>query len=368
MPSRISIIIMYIFSFLVSGCTAFGKDPDWSSVESSKLSVNYDSQRQQFVNRKPDVLEKMRENTGMSAMFQFFFGGGKNRVPKVKLPSEKPDVKEFVKKEEGIKFIWFGHSSFLVNIQGKLILFDPVFSGSASPFSFAVKRFQEAALPLEEFPELDYIVISHDHYDHLDMDTVRFFQKKKTAFITPLGVGSHLRYWGVEKERITELDWWSSYSDAGLDFICTPAQHFSGRKGINGNRTLWGSWIVKSGKENFYFSGDSGYDVHFKNIGDKYGPFDLTFIENGQYNEMWRAVHVLPEETAQAFLDLKGKKLVPVHWGMFDLSLHDWYEPAEKLEEQAKLKNITLLTPKFGEIVRVKEDKFYERWWKNFMK
>nr|HNI25730.1 MBL fold metallo-hydrolase [Leptospiraceae bacterium] len=113
---------------------------------------------------------------------------------------------------------------------------------------------------------------------------------------------------------------------------------------------------------------DSGYDVHFKNIGDKYGPFDVTFIENGQYNEMWRAVHVLPEETAQAFLDLKGKKLVPVHWGMFDLSLHDWYEPAEKLEEQAKLKNINLLTPKFGEIVRVKEDRFYERWWKNFIK
>ncbi|HMZ62227.1 MAG TPA: MBL fold metallo-hydrolase, partial [Leptospiraceae bacterium] len=153
-----------------------------------------------------------------------------------------------------------------------------------------------------------------------------------------------------------------------LDFICTPAQHFSGRKGINGNKTLWASWIVKSAKESFYFSGDSGYDVHFKNIGDKYGPFDVTFIENGQYNEMWRAVHVLPEETAQAFLDLKGKKLVPVHWGMFDLSLHDWYEPAEKLEEQAKLKNINLLTPKFGEIVRVKEDRFYERWWKNFIK
>ncbi|HMV43841.1 MAG TPA: MBL fold metallo-hydrolase, partial [Leptospiraceae bacterium] len=216
-------------------------------------------------------------------------------------------------------------------------------------------------------PNIDYIIISHDHYDHLDMETIEFFKSKSVKFITPLGVTSHLKEWGITEDRLTELDWWSSINRDDLEIILTPAQHFSGRKGNNQNKTLWGSWIVRNKKQSLYFSGDSGYDTHFKAIGDKYGPFDITFIENGQYNERWRAVHVLPEETAQAFLDLKGKHLVPVHWGMFDLSLHNWYDPIERIEKASKEKNIKLLTPKFGQIVKLEEDTIFETWWKKFI-
>lgn len=349
-------------------CSAFGKDPSGQHLEIIKKSPNFDPEREQFVNRRPDVLEKMREKQNMFTLtLKFFFGGDDYKRPSEKLPEVKPDLEEFLRKSENLKFIWFGHSTFLVNLNGKILLFDPVFSGSAAPFSFIVKRFQDAVIKLEELPKIDYIFISHDHYDHLDMQTIQFFKDKSTQFITPLGVGSHLKEWGISEERFSELDWWETKSIDELNIVFAPAQHFSGRKGQNGNKTLWGSWIIIGKTERFYFSGDSGYDEHFKKIGDKYGPFDVTFIENGQYNELWQAVHVLPEETAQAFIDLKGKKLVPVHWGMFDLSLHSWYEPIERLEEQAKLRNIDLLTPKFGQLVKSKEENIFEKWWKKFI-
>ncbi|EMJ89863.1 MBL fold metallo-hydrolase [Leptospira meyeri] len=362
------LFLFFVLSLSLTQCKAFGKDPEGSHLEKIKTSTHYDHTREQFVNRRPDVLEKMREKQNFfSLFFKFVFGGDKHQKPDVKLPEEKPDFTEFLKPDENIKFIWFGHSTFLVNIEGKLLFFDPVFSESAAPFSFMVKRFQDAVVKLEELPPIDYIIISHDHYDHLDMPTIEFFKSTKTKFITPLGVTSHIKEWGVSDDRLTELDWWQSFDLGKLKIVCTPAQHFSGRRGMNGNKTLWSSWTVIGEKERFYFSGDSGYDVHFKDIGDKFGPFDLTFIENGQYNPMWEAVHVLPEQTAKAHLDLKGKRLVPVHWGMFNLSLHSWYEPAESLEKQAEVYHIDLLTPKFGQIVKIREPNLMERWWKKFI-
>lgn len=370
MPSSFSFKKLFPFLTIVSfiQCSAFGKDPHGTHLEKIQKSTNYDVSREQFVNRRADILEKMRENQNMfSLAIRFIFGGDKHQRPDQKLPEVKPDIAEFLKKSDGMKFIWFGHSTFLVNLDGKILLFDPVFSSSASPVSFMIKRFQDAVISLEEMPPIDYIIISHDHYDHLDMETIQFFKSKTTKFITPLGVISHLKEWGIADDRLTELDWWESTSIDGLTIVCTPAQHFSGRTGSNANKTLWGSWVLLGKSERMYFSGDSGYDVHFKNIGDKYGPFDLTFIENGQYNEQWRAVHVLPEETAKAFLDLKGKRLVPVHWGMFDLSLHNWYEPIEKLEDESIKNNINLLTPKFGQLVKTKEETLFEKWWKMFL-
>ncbi|WCL48591.1 MBL fold metallo-hydrolase [Leptospira sp. GIMC2001] len=362
-------ILLIVMNFTVfNNCSAFGKDPFGAHQEKIQKSPNFDSTKEQFVNRRPNILDEMREKQNMlSLTWKFFFGGSDYKTPTEKLPEVKPDMVEFLKPSDGIKFIWFGHSSFLVNIDGKILLFDPVFSESAAPFSFIVKRFQDAVIKLEELPNIDYIIISHDHYDHLDMETIQFFAEKQTKFITPLGVTSHIKDWGIAEDRLMELDWWESLNIGGVEIVCTPAQHFSGRKCSNGNKTLWGSWVIIGKSERFYFSGDSGYDVHFKNIGDKYGPFEIAFIENGQYNELWREVHVLPEETGQAFLDLKGKRLVPVHWGMFDLSLHSWYEPIEELEKQAELKNINLLTPKFGQIVYTKRDNIFERWWKAFL-
>ncbi|WP_425460617.1 MBL fold metallo-hydrolase [Leptospira idonii] len=366
---QITLILLLLSAVFHFDCRAFGKDPDGAHLERIKTSPQFDPEREQFVNRRPDIIEKMRENQNyFSLIFKFLFGGDKNKRPDVQLPEEKPDFAEFLKPEKNIKFIWFGHSTFLVNIEGKLLFFDPVFSGSAAPFSFMVKRFQDAVVKLEELPPIDFIIISHDHYDHLDMPTIEFFKNKNTKFITPLGVSSHLKEWGISEDRLTELDWWKSVTVEKLKIVCTPAQHFSGRSGMNGNHTLWSSWTVIGEKERFYFSGDSGYDIHFKDIGEKYGPFDLTFIENGQYNPMWEAVHVLPEQTAKAHLDLKGKRLVPVHWGMFDLALHSWYEPAESLEKQAEIYKIDLLTPKFGQIVKIREPNLMERWWKKFIR
>ena len=365
--TQFSIFIVGLLS--LSACSAFGKDPEGKHLEKIQSSPHFDKEKDSFVNRRPDILSTMREGQSMFKLtLEFLFGGQKHRSPSEKLPEVKPDVEEFLKKSDKLKFIWFGHSTFLINFDETIILFDPIFSTAASPVSFAVKRFQPPVLKLEELPEIHYIVISHDHYDHLDMETIQFFKNKKTKFITPLGVTSHIKEWGVEAERLTELDWWDSIHTENLEFILTPAQHFSGRKGSNQMKTLWGSWIVRSKNQSLYFSGDSGFDTHFKTIGDKYGPFDITFIENGQYDLKWKEVHVLPEETAQAFIDLKGKRLVPVHWGMFDLSLHSWFDPIERLEKEAEKRNLNLLTPKFGQIVKLEEETIFEKWWKGFIK
>lgn len=361
-------ILLLIMFKLLQNCAAFGENPNKNYLEIIQKSKNFDLEKNEFINREPKVIDEMHKRSlSFKGIKEYLFGGGDFRKPKESLPEIKPNLDEFLEKSENIKFIWFGHSTFLVHIEGKILLFDPVFSGSAAPFSTMVKRFQKIVISLEELPEIDYILISHDHYDHLDYETMLFFKNKKTKFITGLGVGSHLRYWGIEENRIEELDWWekSKYSD--LDIYFTPAQHFSGRKGFDGNKTLWGSYVVKGKKQNFYFSGDSGYDVHFKNIGEKFGPFDLSFIENGQYDELWKEVHILPEETVIAYKDLKSKALVPVHWGMFDLALHNWFDPMERLEKASEGKNINLYTPKFGQIVEINKQTIFEKWWKKYI-
>jgi L-ascorbate metabolism protein UlaG (beta-lactamase superfamily) len=256
----------------------------------------------------------------------------------------------------------------MVRIKNKTILFDPVLSESASPFRFTVQRFQKPILKLSELPPIDYIVISHDHYDHLDRVTSEFFINKDTHFITPLGVSAHLIGWGVPKERVTELDWWGELSIDGLNFVCTPAQHFSGRQGMDGGKTLWSSWIVQDERSRIYFSGDTGYGDHFKEIGKRFGPFDIVFMENGQYNKRWQAVHMMPEEWPQAFKDLQGKHYMPVHWGMFDLSFHSWYEPIVKIDELARMNNFSLLAPKVGEIVDLSTGYHSVKWWENYVR
>lgn len=354
--------------FLLISCSSFGNDPEGEHLKDISKSPHFDRKKQKFFNRQADALAKMRKRMSFwRSSKEYFFGSG-IRVPKSTLPEIKPpDIQEFLKATDGVKFIWFGHSTILVNFENTIILFDPVLSGSASPFSFLVKRFQPPVLAVEKLPKIDYIVISHDHYDHLDMETIQFFRDKKTKFITPLGVTSHIKSWGITADRMQELDWWQNHIVEDLEFICTPAQHFSGRSGMEGNKTLWASWIIKSKNHRLYFSGDSGYDIHFKQIGEKYGPFDLAFVENGQYNKMWHEVHLLPRETAQAFLDLQGKKMVPIHWGMFELSLHDWYEPVELSEKYSIEHKFDLLTPKLGQLVDLEKPNTFEKWWKRFM-
>ena len=228
--------------------------------------------------------------------------------------------------------------------------------------------FGKSSKALDDLPKIDHIIISHDHYDHLDMDTVKYFAKSDTNFITALGVGAHLRYWGVDEAKITELDWWQEVRLGKLTFAATPSQHFSGRVGVmHNNKTLWASWVIKGSAQSAYFSGDSGYDTHYQKIGEAYGPFDVVFMENGQYNQSWRAVHNLPEEAITAFQDVGGTYLVPVHWGMFNLAPHNWFDPPNEITRRAKLADIKLITPRLGQLISTDNPPLYDQWWLEVM-
>lgn len=357
------LIILVTGGIMISGCSTFCAKSEPGITARIEKSPHYDREQEKFVNRRPKIVaENMRKNFSFLDMIKWF-RGTEFGVPARPLPEVKPDISKFGLHSEHVKIIWFGHSSVLLNVSRKIIFIDPVFSGSASPFSFMVKRFQKPVLDLNELPEIDYIVISHDHYDHLDKMTIKYFRDKKTEFLVPLGVGSYLRDWGIDSRRITELDWWENTKKDKIEFIAAPSQHFSGRGLFNRDSTLWASWIIKTGKISIFFSGDSGYDIHFSEIGRKYGPFDIAFIETGQYNEKWKEVHMLPEEAAQAYFDLKAKKYIPVHWCMFELAMHPWFQPAADIAKEADLSRIDLVTPMLGEIVTLDNKLKTGRWW-----
>lgn len=279
-----------------------------------------------------------------------------SKLPTYTIPQCRPNVALFEKNEEALKFIWFGHSTILLHLDGLRVLIDPMFSTYASPILGTFKRFQSPVLPLNELPSIDVIVISHDHYDHLDKKSIKFFKNTQTHFIAPLGVGRYLRQWDIEASRICELAWHESHTIGSINFTATPAHHFSGRSLFSHNQTLWASWVIQGSQKKLFFSGDSGYSPHFKEIGEQYGPFDLAFMENGQYDERWKDAHMMPEESIQAVYDIQAKLFVPIHWSMFRLSTHHWLEPmmnALKLAEAAKL---TILSPFLGELIFLNED------------
>jgi len=246
----------------------------------------------------------------------------------------------------------------LVLLNGEYWMTDPVFSDRASPFSFVgPKRFHETPISIEELPPIKGVMISHNHYDHLDKGAIKSLIDKVEHFYTPLGVGEDLIAWGAKKENVTQLDWWESVDIAGLTITATPAQHFSGRGLGDGNIAFWAGWAVKSQHASFYFTGDSGYFDGFKEIGERLGPFDVSFVETGAYNELWPDVHMMPEQSAQAHLDLKASYMVPIHNGTFDLSVHTWMDPFEKIVEISKEKDIQLLTPSMGVVNSLNEIK-----------
>ena len=270
--------------------------------------------------------------------------------------------------ESGLRVTWVGHSSLLIEIDGTRILTDPVWGERASFLSFmGPKRFFEAPLPLSELPPLDAIIISHDHYDHLDKETIKFFRDQTIPFFCSLGVGQHLASWGIQRNYINEMDWGES-SMAGEDcvIVTLPARHFSGR-GITGrNETLWSSFVIRSPKHTIYFGADSGYSPSFKEIGDAFGPFDLTMLEIGAYGKYWPDIHMGPDNASNAHLDLKGKLMMPIHWGTFNLAPHAWYEPIERLLVYAKEKKIKLFAPEPGKPTEVKGE-LISNWWKKYL-
>jgi len=262
--------------------------------------------------------------------------------------------------------VWFGHSSYFMQVDGKKILVDPVFSGSASPFSFSIKAFNgtDRYTP-DETPEIDYLFISHDHWDHLDYETILRLKPKIKKIICALGAGTHFEYWGFDKNSIIEMDWNEQITlDSGFVVNATPARHFSGR-GFKRNQTLWTSFVFQTPSMNIFIGGDGGYDKHFAEIGKEFGPFDLAILENGQYNANWRYIHLLPDDLIKAFKDLNAGRLFTVHSSKFALANHPWDEPLVKVTSNSKELNIPLITPMIGELVNLKDNtqKFTE-WWK----
>jgi L-ascorbate metabolism protein UlaG (beta-lactamase superfamily) len=222
-------------------------------------------------------------------------------------------------------------------------------------------------LNVDELPEIEAVIISHNHYDHLDYGSIQKLKDKVNHFLVPLGNGQTLLDWGVEKEKITEFDWWDSIKIDTVEIIATPAQHFSGRGVLDRDESLWASWIIRNKDHSIYYSGDTGYFDGFKEIGDKYGPFDYAFMECGAYNQLWRNIHLMPEDTIQAFKDVKGNILVPVHNGTFDLSTHAWFDPFVQIKELAQQHNVQLMTPLIGEVVIKQSSYSNYAWWEDFL-
>lgn len=360
------ILIGLIGALFACAYPEIGRAPSGQHANLISQSPNYDKGSQRFVNRRQASYDKSMKRMTMGALFKASVFGQQIRSPKDKLPEAKVDLKAFLQ-SDGMAYIWLGHSTILVRLEGKTILLDPVFH-NAAPVSFAIRRFQDPVLRLEELPPIDLILISHDHYDHLSRRSIQHFRKTKTQFAVPLGVSSYLVGWGIERSRIVELDWWQEHDFDGIKVACTPSQHFSGRTGMNANPTLWASWAVLGNKERFYFSGDSGYDEHFKAIGDRYGPFDVAFVECGQYNPLWSVVHLFPNETVRAGKDLGAKRVQPIHWGMFQLSHHDWFEPPEFARRFGDEMGVKVYTPTLGQLVRLEGPEPVERWWKDAVK
>ena len=297
-----------------------------------------------------------------------FILGDETREPKELLPSIKVDPKIFEQPlTDSLAVTWLGHSTVIIEMDGYVLMTDPMLSKSTSPIPFiGPKAFPGTnVLSAEEIPHVDVVMISHDHYDHLDYKTILTLKDRVNRFVVPLGVGAHLEKWGIPVERIDELAWGEKTMFGELTFISTSARHFSGRGLTDRDKTLWCGWIIQSKQHRIYFSGDSGYFDGFKEIGNQYGPFDLTMIECGAYSQYWPSIHMMPEETAQAHLDLRGNILLPIHWSKFNLSLHSWTEPIERLSASAEELGIHLATPLIGECFNVKGSKKNKAWWRS---
>jgi L-ascorbate metabolism protein UlaG (beta-lactamase superfamily) len=320
-----------------------------------------------FVNLIPTTRDIGFANT-VRVIYKFLFVKPPGIQPDKPIEVQKIDSLDIIEKPAASKRLtWFGHSACLLEMEGKRIFFDPMLGETPSPHPmFGSKRYsKELPIEIEKLPYIDAVVLSHDHYDHLDYESISALKSKVGRFYVPLGVGVHLRTWGVDSTKITELDWWSEVTTDGFTFVCTPARHFSGRGLLDGFSTLWASWVVKTSTSNVYFSGDSGYGPHFKEIGNQYGPFDFVMLECGQYNELWKDIHMMPEETVQAAIDLKGKLMMPIHWGAFTLAMHTWIDPITRVTAAAREKGVQITTPRIGEPVLLQQSDFpHSEWWK----
>ena len=367
--STLSVAGLFLLGLLSSdGLATFGSTPNESELDKKSGKSKFSSGRfHNLESREADM-----DRHGFGRFFQiaakFYSRPAGKTEPDKALPIEAiTDHRFATAPEDGIRITWLGHATILVEIDGYRILTDPHFSDRASPFRWVgPKRFQPVPISVDQLPSLDAIVISHDHYDHLDYDSIRKLAPKTKHFYVPLGVGTHLRSWGVEDSKISELDWWQeARMGDSVTLAPTPAQHFSGRRLGKRNSTLWASWVILGKHQRVYFSGDSGMFGGFKKIGERYGPFDYTLMHIGAYSDEWPTVHMTPEEAVQAHIDLRGKVFVPIHWGTFRLAFHDWNEPAERLYNEANKKHLRFVMPLAGQSFHNPDLPPVKTWWRD---
>jgi L-ascorbate metabolism protein UlaG (beta-lactamase superfamily) len=314
-----------------------------------------------FDNRLPRAEAPM-----LRAVAAFTFGGSDHRTPDAPIPVDARTAADYrTPPASGLRVTWLGHSTLLLEIDGRRVLIDPVWGERASPFPFmGPRRFAAPPLPLAELPPVDAVIISHDHYDHLDLPTVKALAARgDVRWVVPLGVGAHLRAWGVAERDVTELDWWGAVVVQGVTVTATPARHFSGRGPGDQNRTLWAGWAVAGPAHRAFYSGDTALHEEFAEIGRRLGPFDLTMIESGAYSALWADVHLGPEQAVLAHQLVRGDVMLPVHWGLFDLALHGWTEPMERVLVAAERAGVRVATPPLGGMVEPAALGLPARWW-----
>ncbi|MBB6610082.1 MBL fold metallo-hydrolase [Pontibacter sp. Tf4] len=365
----VSGLAFFVLLATVAGCSIlklspqFGAEAEGARLQAMQQSPNYkDGQFQNPVETNMDI----GFMGYMKLLRTRLFGESDNQLPQKPIPVRAINPKRFNNTQDTATIVtWLGHSAFIVEIDGKRLLLDPMMGDIASPFSFiGPERFSALPITAEELPPLDAVLISHDHYDHLDYGSIIILNEKTGHFFVALGVGAHLQRWGVPAEKITEMDWWQEVNYKGLILAATPSRHFSGRGLSDRMQTLWTSWAILGKEKRIFFSGDSGYFDGFKAIGEKYGPFDITLMECGQYNELWPNIHMMPEQTVQAHLDLKGKLLMPIHWGAFALAMHSWTDPIERVTAEATKLNVPMTTPMIGQSIVLGKKAPVKRWWR----
>ncbi len=343
----------------------FGARPTGERLARIQRSPNFRGGK--FHNSVPTSLSIRPGN--WVAMTLDFFRGGPDREPDATIPTLALDRSAIGKDKTRLVVTWLGHSAALIEIGGQVILTDPALGGRSSPVPFAGPKPFAYSHPVTvaDLPAIDAMIISHDHFDHLDYGTIVALKDRVPVFLTALGVGAHLERWGVPADRIVELDWWQEAPLGDLTISAAPARHFSGRGMLYGFKTLFASWVIRGPEHRVFFGGDSGYFDGFKQIGDKYGPFDLTMLECGAYSKYWPTLHLMPEETARAHLDLRGRILVPIHWAKFNLSLHSWTEPVQRLRAAAEKLGATVATPMVGQRFAIGEGEEVPQksWWQS---
>ncbi len=357
--SIVFILLITVIVIFINTAPQFGGNPSESQKNYYRTLSNYRENGFETIQKTPMM-------TGQISTWDFL-NVDSTRVPDTAIIPNKINYSFFKDNQgEGYKIAWLGHSGFIININEKIILLDPMLGSHAAPVPIPQLRRYTEIVPIEpeSMKRVDIVLFSHDHYDHLDHSTIKLIKNNVKNFVVPLGIGNHLKRWGVNDNQITELNWNDTFELDDIEYVCLPARHFSGRGPLNRNSTLWSSWAIKSQFVKIYFSGDSGYGDHYKSIGDKHGPFDISLLDCGQYNRAWKFSHMFPSEAVLAAKDLDSDFFMPIHWAGFTLAMHPWDEPVKEAIKFADKLGLKYLTPEIGEIITQKNlDSARDEWW-----